>query len=90
MKFTEISVKSAPKFDDFVLNKYIEDSNSVLIPKNIKELSNIFEIINQGKMFEIKKQCKSGRDIFLKDLTNLNSSPTKKIVSCIYETSRNL
>ena len=75
-----------PKFHDFPLNKYIEESNAVLVPKNAQELNYIFEMIDQGNLSEIINQCKNGREIFLKDFTNLNSSPTKKIVSCIYKT----
>lgn len=73
-----------PKFEDFPLNEYFANSDAVMLPKNAKELNDIFTTIDLGKISMLQDKCAEGRNVFLEDFTNLNSSASKEIVSCIY------
>ena len=75
-----------PKFENFALNTYFDESNAILVPKNAKELNDIFRVIDSGDISEAFDRCSEGRSIFLKDFSNLDTSASEAILSNIYST----
>ena len=73
-----------PKFENFLLAEYFNKSDALLIPKDAKELSSIFDIIASGDIAQIEDDCAEGRKAFLEEMTNLNTSASKAILSSIF------